>query len=292
MEQVDNKTSKSKKSNGDSSLTVGLSIIMALFLIGLIGWGIWAAGHYLVVKSIADSNFRDGIIAFVIVIIAAVVGYSFYRYLRKGISTEKKNLDILMKEFSDFLEKQKNETSQISANVEMELNKALDKIATNFKKSITVDFSVEQRSEIFQRLNEAIATNINNDFIEKVHNSIRNELKTSIQIRAEEITSDFDRISKRLLNEIKDLRLTSFRNLGIGSFVTVIALTSLIYFVLNEKFNIDDKMSIVIHFLPRLSLAIFIELFAFFFLKLYRTNLNEIKYYHYILRQFMVVKMI
>jgi undecaprenyl pyrophosphate synthase len=34
-----------------------------------------------------------------------------------------------------------------------------------------------------------------------------------------------------------------------------------------------------LHFIPRLSLVIFIEFFSFFFLKLYRNSLHEIKYY-------------
>jgi hypothetical protein len=41
-----------------------------------------------------------------------------------------------------------------------------------------------------------------------------------------------------------------------------------------------DSISLYSYFIPRISLVIFIEVFAFFFLKLYRSNLDNIRYYH------------
>jgi len=39
-------------------------------------------------------------------------------------------------------------------------------------------------------------------------------------------------------------------------------------------------MQLISHYVPRLSLVIFIEIFAFFFLKLYKTSLFDIKYFN------------
>ena len=40
--------------------------------------------------------------------------------------------------------------------------------------------------------------------------------------------------------------------------------------------SIPDLLS---HFIPRISIAVFIEVFSFFFLKLYKASLQEIKYF-------------
>ncbi|GAB3639147.1 hypothetical protein GCM10027422_47380 [Hymenobacter arcticus] len=84
---------------------------------------------------------------------------------------------------------------------------------------------------------------------------------------------------ERLKKEIEQLSRRANINLGIGSTVTIAALSSLSYFIVHENFNSPDIKLALFHFVPRLSLVIFIEFFSFFFLKLYRANLHEIKYY-------------
>jgi hypothetical protein len=43
--------------------------------------------------------------------------------------------------------------------------------------------------------------------------------------------------------------------------------------------NFDDTKDVLAHYIPRISIAIFIEVFSFFFLKLYKANLSDIKYF-------------
>ncbi len=68
-------------------------------------------------------------------------------------------------------------------------------------------------------------------------------------------------------------------NLIIGVLTTISAIVVLGYIVFAADINSQDWKVNIPNYLLRLSLAIFIEFFSFFFLRLYRANLNEIKYY-------------
>lgn len=69
-------------------------------------------------------------------------------------------------------------------------------------------------------------------------------------------------------------------NLIIGLFTTLIAIGILIYLILDIKnIQFTTTTNFLIYLIPRISLAIFIEVFSFFFLKLYKTNLEDVKYF-------------
>lgn len=91
---------------------------------------------------------------------------------------------------------------------------------------------------------------------------------------------------RRIRNEIKYLNKKANMNLTIGVITTAISIAFLISMIFltpveelaNAKGNELVKFSYT--YLPRLTLVVFVELFSFYFLKLYRGNLNDIKYYH------------
>lgn len=86
-----------------------------------------------------------------------------------------------------------------------------------------------------------------------------------------------DYISKyrgRLLNHIQSLTRNSSLNLIIGLCTTIVGV-----FILYEIFMNSSGMDILGYF-SRISIAIFIEISSFFFLRLYSSNLFEIKYFH------------
>lgn len=86
-----------------------------------------------------------------------------------------------------------------------------------------------------------------------------------------------DYISKyrgRLLNHINSLTKNSSLNLVIGLCTTIIGV-----FVLYELFMNSSGLDVLGYF-SRISIAIFIEISSFFFLRLYSSNLFEIKYFH------------
>ena len=54
----------------------------------------------------------------------------------------------------------------------------------------------------------------------------------------------------------------------------------MIYEVFATEVDFSDSVKLLSHYLPRLSLIIFIEIFAFFFLRLYKASLFDIKYFN------------
>ncbi|MEN6082853.1 hypothetical protein [Chromobacterium piscinae] len=89
----------------------------------------------------------------------------------------------------------------------------------------------------------------------------------------------FDDTLIRMSKEVSSLGRRGNVNLLIGVATTLVAvaiLSSTIFFDASILHGFDGMAS---HFLPRVSLSIFIEIFSFFFLKLYSAGLQDIKYY-------------
>lgn len=85
----------------------------------------------------------------------------------------------------------------------------------------------------------------------------------------------------RLSNEIVSLRKSASVNLAVGasvSLIGIIVLTGFIYLSTAELAHLSAT-DVAIRFVVRISLAIFIQLLAYFFLRLYRSSLFEIKYF-------------
>lgn len=86
-------------------------------------------------------------------------------------------------------------------------------------------------------------------------------------------------MKRRLSREIEALMRRGNLNLVLGTFTTAagIVVIAIIAFGSAPLGPTGDHWTPT--FLMRLSLAVFIEVFAFFFLRMYRTNLSEVKYY-------------
>jgi len=106
------------------------------------------------------------------------------------------------------------------------------------------------------------------------------------------LTKTFDETRSRLLNEMSNLSRRANLNLAFGTMTTLLAGIGLIYFVLFQSLsflgggvttgNISEialPWIVVSHYLPRLAVIVFAEIFAYFFLRLYKTSLPDLKYY-------------
>ena len=62
-------------------------------------------------------------------------------------------------------------------------------------------------------------------------------------------------------------------------FATGVAAIVLIFIAFDTKSSLVDLPAILAHYIPRISTVVFVEVFAFFFLKLYKVTLQEIKYF-------------
>lgn len=97
------------------------------------------------------------------------------------------------------------------------------------------------------------------------------------------INEDLAIINERIKDALDKLSKSANVNLVFGSLSTLFAVLILaiqLFLNSNSKFSHTNVTDAMLYYLPRLSIVIFIEIFAFFFLKTYRENLNDIKYFH------------
>lgn len=88
-----------------------------------------------------------------------------------------------------------------------------------------------------------------------------------------------DTSAARLQEELQALGRRGNLNLVIGTMTTCAAVGLLVYMVLGHGNNDADISAVLNHYIPRISTVIFIEIFGFFFLRLYKSGLAELKYY-------------
>lgn len=86
--------------------------------------------------------------------------------------------------------------------------------------------------------------------------------------------------SSRIRNAIEQQEKKSNVNLVLGIFFSAAGAIALFYLSRYFNFSPKDNLDFISNFLPRLSLILLIETFAYFFLRLYKDNLKEVKYWH------------
>lgn len=96
---------------------------------------------------------------------------------------------------------------------------------------------------------------------------------------ANEIKHTFLASEERIKIEIKNLKRRATINLSLGVSLSIAALLVFFFLVYNEKPD-EDYQKVFSHFAPRVGLVVFVELLAYFFLKLYKSTLTSVQYYH------------
>lgn len=131
------------------------------------------------------------------------------------------------------------------------------------------------------------------DLIDKIKAGLRDEASTAIleEIRkkseiaearsaqAYNMAKQFEESRSRLQKELEALGWRGNLNLALGATTTIIGIGLLGFNVFAETNSANDLWTLASHFVPRLALVLLIEVFAFFFLSLYKSNLGEIKYF-------------
>jgi hypothetical protein len=125
----------------------------------------------------------------------------------------------------------------------------------------------------FKKFQDQLLPSVINDLESKFGESSIEEKRWS------SISRVFFEAQRRLLREIDALGRRGNVNLIVGVITTALAIGLLIYLVVGNPQKIDDLPSILVHYVPRLTLVIFVEVFSFFFLRLYRASLFEIRTY-------------
>jgi len=90
---------------------------------------------------------------------------------------------------------------------------------------------------------------------------------------------NFKKSIERLTKEIEILTRRANLNLVIGVLTTSIAVSLLTFMVLGNDAKLDNLTGLLSYYVPRVTVVTFIEVFSFFFLRMYKSNLSEIKFY-------------
>jgi hypothetical protein len=95
----------------------------------------------------------------------------------------------------------------------------------------------------------------------------------------QQIRAVWDGTIFRMSKQIDNLGLRANVNLTLGAAISLLGFSVLALYVIYPPADADDWKDKIFHFVVRLSLVGFIEVFAYFFLNLYRTGLSDIKYF-------------
>ena len=137
--------------------------------------------------------------------------------------------------------------------------------------------SEEDRAALLHDLTENIKNQATQDTLSRLQTTVEENSKKngSLALISRQCELTIDRLRQELFSLSKRGNL----NLSIGIITTLTGLLLLGIFVLQEQQIPTDVSMFLMNFAPRLSLVIFIEVFAYFFLRLYKTTLTEIKHF-------------
>lgn len=211
----------------------------------------------------------------------AALGFTLYTYLQSQESNGTKDWDrvrVMERRMMELYEQMRYDLRERTARPDFdraELEKLKEEIQILAKKGI--DLNEQERKKFV----ELILTDARKTFTEQSLQTLRDEIK-----RVDKSNQKIDGIDsasrssrERLLREIDSLSKRANINLIFGTITTLVGLVILGYVVFTYGGSQTDWVSILAHFIPRVSLVLFIELFAFFFLRLYRNSLLDIKYF-------------
>jgi hypothetical protein len=124
-----------------------------------------------------------------------------------------------------------------------------------------------------------VDTLFENSFKDKLEAHYVSGIKKKVQLN--QIENQIKELQSGVNVQIGRLSRTGTINLLIGLSTTVVAIIVLLSLILDAKGKHFTNLNEMIpYLLPRAVLAIFIETFSFFFLRLYKDNLEDVKYFH------------
>ena len=139
-----------------------------------------------------------------------------------------------------------------------------------------------EKEKLVEFLKENIEAEATEEFLQKIQASILS-VRQNDEFR-KEMFDWRDEIVSRLANELSKLAKRGNLNLVIGIMVAFLGMSLLGYFVffdeVVEKSQKDPSFENFLYlFIPRISLVVIVEIFSYFFLRLYSLSLIEIKYF-------------
>ncbi|HFK5649897.1 TPA: hypothetical protein ACG0A1_004050 [Enterobacter ludwigii] len=183
-------------------------------------------------------------------------------------SSEKYNSDSSYNVYHEYILEKIN-------SIESEISKL--NLEDNKNPSINNAITLEEKEQLINSLREQLLKNASEGVAVEILEGIQNKFNANKE--RNELNELLFKTLDRLKKETESLTRRGNLNLTLGIFTTVIGLFFLGYFVITANDVPQDKFEFIVGFIPRLSLVVLIEVFAYFFLKLYKSSLSEIKYF-------------
>lgn len=137
--------------------------------------------------------------------------------------------------------------------------------------------TAEEKATLTEALLNEVEKEAANDFLKQLETKFVSQSSDIGHLK--ELRENLGVTKRRLELEVESLSRRNSLNLTIGAVTTIVAVGLLAYLVLGAKISFDTIPNLLAHFIPRVSIAVFIEVFSFFFLRLYKSGLQEIKYF-------------
>ncbi len=152
-----------------------------------------------------------------------------------------------------------------------ELERRLNERFKNLEKT---NLTYHASNEVIEKaIEEKVSMEILNSFEKKYAQNAIHEINMS------KIESYIESLEFNIDQYINKLSRNSSINLVIGALTTAIAVSILGVLVFEKDIDFTNENEVLAHYIPRVSISIFIEVFSFFFLRLYRANLEDVKYF-------------
>lgn len=195
-----------------------------------------------------------------------------------GRSSESERVEIMQQEMRMMRDMMMHQSSRSSTRSEETLSQEIRDLKSSLGKFKGFELSAEDRASLFENIKTSVQGSISKEILDQVSDIYGSTILE--RTKNDALLADFEDIKQRLKTEIRILSRRANTNLAIGSSLTIVAGVTLWVTVVSDKVNVVEWLALSTHFIPRISLIIFIELFAFFFLKIYRSDLGNIRYYH------------
>jgi molybdopterin converting factor small subunit len=160
--------------------------------------------------------------------------------------------------------------SRIKHYVDGRIDKAIGGMQEGMNKA--PELTEQDKIQIFA----SIQTKLESDAFEKYLAELKESVRT--QAREEIFDNQFQDTRYRLEQELQALTKRGNLNLTLGIFTTMVGIVFLGYAVFNPP-AVLTAPELFLYFAPRVSLVVLIEVFAYFFLRLYKQSLGEIKFF-------------
>ncbi|HSV80097.1 MAG TPA: hypothetical protein VLK85_12975 [Ramlibacter sp.] len=139
-----------------------------------------------------------------------------------------------------------------------------------------VDLGDKERQALAAEIREQLKHESAQEFLKELNDRVEKLVAPKLREEYLEVMTSATRT--RLMAEITALTRRGSLNLLLGISITMVGLSFLGAAVYNAPSG-QSPEQFLMHFLPRLSLVAIMELFAYFFLRLYKVSLQETKYF-------------